>query len=372
MVYCQVSGCNNCSSKTKGKSFHRFPNPHNRTEIFKLWIAAMKMKKFLDKKYDRKNDVICSDHFTESDYRVDMRAKLMGGRAQWLLKEDAVPSIFAKRPIPKSRQSTEMTKVEAKEAPVPMTRIVRTQRFVNRVRAPVQLVQPVTETKKMSDDGKGTESSQNNSSKEEDSSRDSGSQEDDQPRPKKRSLKRCEECVACQRQNDCGRCDYCLDKPRFGGQSIHRQKCRYKQCLRNGLTSYAVPKESVLDKPVPVTVSSSTSSSFQTLPSTSTKVIQQRSSRKCEQDKCEACRRKTDCRKCDFCLDKPQYGGPNKKRQKCRKRQCLRMRDGDRLYLNENWQKKMKERESKRRTFNKLNKDFGIIYGETDVERFHD
>ncbi|KAK1150583.1 hypothetical protein AOXY_G33888, partial [Acipenser oxyrinchus oxyrinchus] len=37
---------------------------------------------------------------------------------------------------------------------------------------------------------------------------------------------------------------------------------------------------------------------------------------------CEACLRTTDCRTCDFCQDKPKFGGRNKKRQKCRLRQC--------------------------------------------------
>ncbi|XP_048873318.1 methyl-CpG-binding domain protein 1a isoform X2 [Brienomyrus brachyistius] len=38
--------------------------------------------------------------------------------------------------------------------------------------------------------------------------------------------------------------------------------------------------------------------------------------------KCDACLRTTDCGKCDFCMDKPKFGGSNKKRQKCRLRQC--------------------------------------------------
>ena len=29
-----------------------------------------------------------------------------------------------------------------------------------------------------------------------------------------------------------------------------------------------------------------------------------------------------DCGTCDFCIDKPKFGGSNKKRQKCRLRQC--------------------------------------------------
>lgn len=40
--------------------------------------------------------------------------------------------------------------------------------------------------------------------------------------------------------------------------------------------------------------------------------------------KCKGCVRRTDCGSCDFCMDKPKFGGRNKKRQKCRLRQCQR------------------------------------------------
>lgn len=46
-----------------------------------------------------------------------------------------------------------------------------------------------------------------------------------------------------------------------------------------------------------------------------------RSNRRCGE--CEACMRLTDCAKCDYCKDMRKFGGPNKKRQKCRLRQCL-------------------------------------------------
>ncbi|XP_043936319.1 uncharacterized protein LOC122809125 [Protopterus annectens] len=47
-----------------------------------------------------------------------------------------------------------------------------------------------------------------------------------------------------------------------------------------------------------------------------------RKSRMCGE--CEACVQKVDCGSCDFCQDKPKFGGINRKRQKCRWRQCLR------------------------------------------------
>ena len=54
----------------------------------------------------------------------------------------------------------------------------------------------------------------------------------------KRSLKKCwlkhklwscRKCSGCLRA-DCGRCPYCLDKPKFGGTNVLRQKCQHKKC----------------------------------------------------------------------------------------------------------------------------------------------
>lgn len=49
--------------------------------------------------------------------------------------------------------------------------------------------------------------------------------------PKKRSNRRCGECAACMKQDDCGKCDYCKDMRKFGGPNKKRQKCRLRQCL---------------------------------------------------------------------------------------------------------------------------------------------
>ena len=40
---------------------------------------------------------------------------------------------------------------------------------------------------------------------------------------------------------------------------------------------------------------------------------------------CDACLNNTDCRNCRFCKDMSKYGGPGRIRQKCIKRQCLRL-----------------------------------------------
>ncbi|XP_058261285.1 histone-lysine N-methyltransferase 2B isoform X2 [Hemibagrus wyckioides] len=42
---------------------------------------------------------------------------------------------------------------------------------------------------------------------------------------------------------------------------------------------------------------------------------------------CKGCCREEDCGTCVFCLDKPKYGGPNKKRQSCIYRKCLRIEE---------------------------------------------
>ncbi|KAK2571254.1 CXXC-type zinc finger protein 1 [Acropora cervicornis] len=46
-----------------------------------------------------------------------------------------------------------------------------------------------------------------------------------------------------------------------------------------------------------------------------------RSRRTCGE--CVACLTTEDCGLCDFCKDMKKFGGPNKMRQKCRRRQCL-------------------------------------------------
>ncbi|XP_026145607.1 histone-lysine N-methyltransferase 2A-like isoform X2 [Carassius auratus] len=44
-------------------------------------------------------------------------------------------------------------------------------------------------------------------------------------------LKRCLRCKGCNRLEDCGRCVYCLDKPKFGGPNKKRQSCVLKKCV---------------------------------------------------------------------------------------------------------------------------------------------
>ncbi|XP_039630955.1 methyl-CpG-binding domain protein 1a [Polypterus senegalus] len=53
---------------------------------------------------------------------------------------------------------------------------------------------------------------------------------DDNDGPKKRSRRSCGKCEACLRTTDCRTCDFCQDKPKFGGRNKKRQKCRLRQC----------------------------------------------------------------------------------------------------------------------------------------------
>ncbi|XP_052781695.1 CXXC-type zinc finger protein 1-like isoform X1 [Mya arenaria] len=46
----------------------------------------------------------------------------------------------------------------------------------------------------------------------------------------KKNTRRCGECPACHRNEDCGRCDFCKDMKKFGGPNRIRQKCRLRQC----------------------------------------------------------------------------------------------------------------------------------------------
>jgi hypothetical protein len=56
---------------------------------------------------------------------------------------------------------------------------------------------------------------------------------------KRGTLQRCSQCVPCTR-SDCGECQNCLDKPKFGGPGLRKQACEKKRCLTM-TTRYATP-----------------------------------------------------------------------------------------------------------------------------------
>ncbi|XP_040120439.1 methyl-CpG-binding domain protein 1 isoform X28 [Oryx dammah] len=132
----------------------------------------------------------------------------------------------------------------------------------------------------------------------------------------------CGVCRGCQTREDCGRCRVCLRPPRPG---LRRQwKCVQRRCLRGkhgrrkgGCDSKVVARRRpprAQSPPPPPPPQPPESPELQ--PYTN-----RRQNRKC--GACAACLRRTDCGHCDFCCDKPKFGGSNQKRQKCRWRQCL-------------------------------------------------
>ncbi|XP_038067132.1 uncharacterized protein LOC119737109 isoform X2 [Patiria miniata] len=118
--------------------------------------------------------------------------------------------------------------------------------------------------------------------------------------------KRCGQCGPCRVVTDCGKCYFCLDKKKFGGQNRLRQKCRFKQCVQFGSD---VNKYSGLIK----------------LKKKYVRLAKRKQRRPKRCGQCGPCQVVNDCGKCDFCLDKTKFGGQNKQRQKCRFKQCIRL-----------------------------------------------
>ncbi|XP_058413119.1 methyl-CpG-binding domain protein 1 isoform X45 [Diceros bicornis minor] len=154
----------------------------------------------------------------------------------------------------------------------------------------------------------------------------------------------CGVCRGCQTREDCGRCRVCLRPPRPG---LRRQwKCIQRRCLRGkhgrrrgGCDSKMAAKRRPQTQPLPPPPPSQPQESPELhpralVPSPPAEFIyycvdedelqpytNRRQNRKC--GACAACLRRMDCGHCDFCCDKPKFGGSNQKRQKCRWRQCL-------------------------------------------------
>nr|XP_045377495.1 methyl-CpG-binding domain protein 1 isoform X8 [Camelus bactrianus] len=156
----------------------------------------------------------------------------------------------------------------------------------------------------------------------------------------------CGVCRGCQTREDCGRCGVCLRPPRPG---LRRQwRCVQRRCLRHlahrlrrhhqrcqrrpplavappagkhgrrrgGCDAKVAPRRRPRAQPPPPPPPSQPPESPEPQPYTN-----RRQNRKC--GACAACLRRMDCGHCDFCCDKPKFGGSNQKRQKCRWRQCL-------------------------------------------------
>uniref|UniRef100_A0A8C9RGK5 Methyl-CpG-binding domain protein 1-like n=1 Tax=Scleropages formosus TaxID=113540 RepID=A0A8C9RGK5_SCLFO len=116
----------------------------------------------------------------------------------------------------------------------------------------------------------------------------------------------CGQCRACLVTEDCGTCASCRNGL-LNPDSRKPVRCRRRKCL---CPIRKVPSRSVWERSV-----SSLHALLQGGP-------KKRNRRSCGM--CNACLHTTDCGSCDFCIDKPKFGGSNKKRQKCRLRQCQR------------------------------------------------
>ncbi|KAM4613005.1 methyl-CpG-binding domain protein 1b isoform 2-T2 [Polymixia lowei] len=161
----------------------------------------------------------------------------------------------------------------------------------------------------------------------------------------------CGQCVACHNTVNCGQCANC----KHGLQSPESRKriCRKRKCIcpirkSPGRGNVFQPSPHHIDVPETFEHSMSFQSEFMdsqhpSYQNSDTEDFsvnvdvdddedmstdddddwhRKRKRRSC--GKCNACLCRKDCGICDFCIDKPKFGGSNKKRQKCRLRQCQR------------------------------------------------
>ncbi|XP_057212552.1 methyl-CpG-binding domain protein 1a isoform X2 [Triplophysa rosa] len=61
-------------------------------------------------------------------------------------------------------------------------------------------------------------------------------------RKRSKNRRMCRSCEACLRGTDCGVCDFCMDKPKFGGSNKKRQKCRLRQCQFQSRLHHQIPR----------------------------------------------------------------------------------------------------------------------------------
>ncbi|XP_013771327.1 uncharacterized protein LOC102210116 [Pundamilia nyererei] len=160
----------------------------------------------------------------------------------------------------------------------------------------------------------------------------------------------CGQCVGCHNTDNCGQCANC--KHGLQSPESRRRICRKRKCIcpiRKGPGSggfmqqrpYSDVSETfddsmsfqgeVTDSQHPSLKSSDTENFSVNVDVDDEDELstdddddwhKKRKRRSCGE--CKACLCRKDCGTCDFCIDKPKFGGSNKKRQKCRLRQCQR------------------------------------------------
>ncbi|KAF0035306.1 hypothetical protein F2P81_013064 [Scophthalmus maximus] len=126
----------------------------------------------------------------------------------------------------------------------------------------------------------------------------------------------CGQCVGCHNTINCGQCANC----KHGLQSPESRKriCRKRKCICPIRKHPSLKSSDTENFSVNVDVDDDDDMSTDDDDDWHKK----RKRRSCGE--CNACLCRKDCGTCDFCVDKPKFGGSNKKRQKCRLRQCQR------------------------------------------------
>uniref|UniRef100_A0A8C2ZD16 Methyl-CpG-binding domain protein 1b n=1 Tax=Cyclopterus lumpus TaxID=8103 RepID=A0A8C2ZD16_CYCLU len=140
----------------------------------------------------------------------------------------------------------------------------------------------------------------------------------------------CGQCVGCHNTTNCGQCANCkhgLQSPESRKRLCRKRKCicpirkvssrvHDGYCLFGCLLFHPSLKSSDTEN-FSVNVDVDEDEDMSTDDDDD-----KRKRRSCGE--CKACLCRKDCGTCDFCVDKPKFGGSNKKRQKCRLRQCQR------------------------------------------------
>ncbi|XP_072285884.1 uncharacterized protein [Pyxicephalus adspersus] len=130
----------------------------------------------------------------------------------------------------------------------------------------------------------------------------------------------CGVCQGCTATEDCEACLVCLKRQQNPKLEINN-KCVKRTCHKEKPDTKSTDKKDFAAKKLKTKWTLMSERDGSSL-SAKNKKVGHRKNRKC--DTCEACQRELDCGDCDFCQDKPKFGGRNLKRQKCRWRQCLR------------------------------------------------
>ena len=95
MPSCQVYGYANISGRNKGISYYHFPNPKKEQPQAERWLHNIGTGFSINNFQFTKDKVVCSEHFHESCFERDLKAKLLGyASKRRSLKPGAVPTIF--------------------------------------------------------------------------------------------------------------------------------------------------------------------------------------------------------------------------------------------------------------------------------------